>query len=132
MQLDKHIEYFTKALNSKKLTAWMEDDGKIRINVDNGFFFIHETYVRVLLNTEGGVQDSSIPIKHKKPIGTLSALALVKTKLLGHDHVKFDFTESEEDYFQKSTVSEFVYPPEMSVLIQKIVDRWLAEHADSK
>lgn len=130
MQLDKHIEYFTKALNSKKLTALLVDDDKIRIKVDNTFFFIHEKYVSVLVNTEGGIQDSTIPVQ-KDSIETISALALVN-KLRGYDHVKFDFTESEEDYFQKSTVSEFVYPPEMSVLIQKIVDRWLAEHEDSK
>lgn len=125
MLVERHIEYFTEALRKVNNTS---DYGgsEIRVHHNWGSFIIGHGLVRVDTNSTAkfSVLDDSLHGDSELNVepAPLNAGSLVDN-LKGIKFQTYTLTETDEDYFQKSTLSSYVYPPEVTKIISQIAER---------
>lgn len=126
MKIDKHLQFFENVLKSKTFSAEMIQNDEIRIVYDGGFLYLSDDYVRIPLNQPGGVFDDTL-VTDTIDKDKITAAVLVSL-LKGEQHTRMKITNSDEEYFQMSTLSNNVYPPIATNTIQKLVTRWMEEN----
>ena len=118
MTLDLHWNYLDRVLNCKNLRVYYDSERGFKIGHDTGYITIGSEQ-NVFIPTHG-VQDR----KFKYELDTSSAtLDEIISYLKGNLHLEVMLSYSNDEYFQLCTAYEYVYPPHISKLVDKIFSK---------